>query len=48
MFKTISVRSSFTPSRAVNSCNALLTLIPVTAAPGIEDNKVRRIELPRV
>ena len=27
---------------------ALFTLIPVTAAPGIEDNKVRRIELPSV
>src|SRR5580698_10450474 len=47
-FKMMSVTSSLTPGRVVNSCRASSNRTWVTAAPGIEDSSVRRIELPRV
>ena len=48
MFKTIWVTSSFTPGRVENSCSTPSILMEVTAAPGIEDSRVRRRELPKV
>jgi hypothetical protein len=47
-FKMISVTSSTTPSRVENSCWFPSILMEVTAAPGIDDSNVRRIEFPRV
>ena len=43
-----SVTSSLTPGTVVNSCSTPSMRIDVTAAPGIEDNRVRLIELPIV
>ena len=47
-FRMMSVTSSFTPGTVVNSCSTPSIRMLVTAAPGIEDNRVRRSELPRV
>ena len=44
----ISVTSSLTPSIVENSCRAVSTLMEVTDAPGIEERRVRRSELPSV
>ena len=44
----ISVTSSLTPSMVENSCRAVSTLMLVTEAPGIEESRVRRSELPSV
>ena len=46
--RMISVTSSLTPSMVENSCRAVSTLMLVTEAPGIEDSRVRRSELPSV
>jgi len=40
--------SSFTPSMVENSWSTLSTLMLVTDAPGIDDRRVRRSELPSV
>jgi hypothetical protein len=47
-FKITSVTSSLTPSMVENSWRTLSTLMLVTEAPGIEDRRVRRRELPSV
>ena len=44
----ISVTSSLTPSMVENSWRTLSILMLVTEAPGIEESRVRRSELPRV
>ncbi|CAB4764873.1 unannotated protein [freshwater metagenome] len=44
----ISVTSSDTPSIVSNSCNADSNFTEVIAAPGIDDNNIRRNELPIV
>ena len=41
-FKMMSLTSSFTPGRYVNSCSASSKRTWVTAAPGIDDSRVRR------
>ena len=43
-----SVTSSFTPGTVVNSCSTPSIRMLVTAAPGIEESRVRRRELPSV
>ena len=43
-----SVTSSFTPWMDENSCRTPSILMDVTAAPGMDDSRVRRSELPRV
>jgi hypothetical protein len=43
-----SVTSSFTPWMDENSCRTPSILIDVTAAPGMDDSRVRRSELPSV
>ena len=48
MFSRISVTSSWTPGRVVNSCRAPEIRTEVTAAPGMELSSVRRSELPSV
>src|SRR3954468_23659656 len=48
MFMTSSTTSSLTPGIVVNSCRTPSILMLVTAAPGIDDSRVRRSELPRV
>ncbi len=48
MLRMISVTSSFTPGTVVNSCSTPSIRMDVTAAPGIEESRVRRIELPSV
>ena len=47
-FRMISVTSSATPSTVENSCITPSIRMLVTAAPGMEDSRVRRRELPRV
>src|SRR3954451_3830114 len=47
-FRMISVTSSLTPGTVVNSCRVPSIRMLVTAAPGIDDRRVRRRELPRV
>ncbi len=47
-FMTSSTTSSLTPGIVVNSCRTPSTLMLVTAAPGMDDSRVRRRELPRV
>src|SRR6266487_3878368 len=47
-FMTSSTTSSLTPGIVVNSCRTPSILIDVTAAPGMDDSRVRRSELPRV
>ena len=47
-FRMTSVTSSLTPSIVENSCRTLSTLMLVTEAPGIDDSRVRRSELPSV
>ena len=44
----MSVTSSLTPGTVVNSCSTPSIRIDVTAAPGMEESRVRRIELPIV
>jgi hypothetical protein len=44
----MSVTSSLTPGRVVNSCRASSKRTWVTAAPGIDDSRVRRRATPRV
>jgi hypothetical protein len=44
----ISVTSSFTPDTVLNSCSTPSIRMDVTAAPGMDDSRVRRIELPSV
>ena len=44
----ISVTSSVTPSMVENSWRTVSTLMLVTEAPGMEDRRVRRSELPSV
>ena len=44
----MSVTSSLTPGRVVNSWRASSKRTWVTAAPGIDDSSVRRSELPSV
>ena len=46
--RMISVTSSRTPSIVENSCSTVSTLMLVTEAPGMEDRRVRRSELPSV
>ena len=46
--RMMSVTSSLTPGTVVNSCSTPSIRIEVTAAPGMEDSRVRRIELPIV
>ena len=48
MFRMMSVTSSLTPGTVVNSCRTPSMRMLVTAAPGIDDSRVRRSELPRV
>ena len=48
MFNRISVTSSSTPGRVVNSCGTPEIRTEVTAAPGMELRRVRRSELPSV
>ena len=48
MLRTISTTSSFTPGIVANSCWMLSIRMLVTAAPGIEERRVRRSEFPRV
>src|SRR5690242_18659604 len=47
-FMTSSTTSSLTPGIVVNSCRTPSILILVTAAPGMDDSRVRRSELPSV
>src|SRR5699024_4563319 len=47
-FKIIVVTSSTTPSTVENSSSAPSICTDVTAAPGSEDNRMRRKELPSV
>src|SRR5579885_1029365 len=44
----MSVTSSFTPGMVVNSWRTSSNRMDVTAAPGMDDSRVRRRELPRV
>jgi len=46
--RMISVTSSTTPGRVLNSCWLPSILMLVTAAPGMDDSSVRRNELPSV
>jgi DNA-directed RNA polymerase subunit alpha len=48
MLRMRSVTSSLTPGTVVNSCRRPPILMLVTAAPGIEESRVRRSELPSV
>ncbi len=48
MLRMTSVMSSLTPGTVLNSCSTPSMRIEVTAAPGMEDSRVRRRELPRV
>ena len=48
IFNTISVTSSLIPLIEVNSCKTPSICKLVTAAPRIEDNKIRLKELPKV
>ncbi len=48
MLRMISETSSFTPLIVVNSWSTPSILTEVTAAPGMDDSRVRRSELPRV
>src|SRR5437762_10425476 len=48
MFRTSSTTSSLTPGIVVNSCRTPSILMLVTAAPGMDDSRVRRNELPSV
>jgi hypothetical protein len=48
MLRMISVTSSFTPGTVENSWSTPSMRMLVTAAPGIEERRVRRSELPRV
>jgi hypothetical protein len=48
MLRMISVTSSLTPGTVVNSCSTPSIRMDVTAAPGIEESRVRRSELPSV
>src|SRR3954470_2897947 len=47
-FRIIWVASSLTPATVENSWRTPSTLMLVTAAPGMDDSRVRRRELPRV
>ena len=47
-FRMMSVTSSLTPSTVVNSCSTPSMRMLVTAAPGMDDSRVRRSELPSV
>ena len=47
-FRMMSVTSSVTPGTVENSCSTPSILMLVTAAPGIEESRVRRIEFPIV
>src|SRR3989440_796819 len=47
-FMTSSTTSSLTPGIVVNSCRTPSILMLVTAAPGMDDSRVRRSELPSV
>ena len=47
-FKRIVITSSLTPSRVENSCSTPSIFTCVIAAPGSEDNKTLRNELPIV
>src|SRR5215469_11289070 len=47
-FKMMSVTSSETPGTVENSCSTPSILMLVTAAPGMEESSVRRIEFPIV
>ncbi len=44
----MSVTSSRTPGKVVNSCAVPSTLTEVTAAPSSEERSTRRSELPKV
>ena len=44
----MSVTSSVTPGTVENSCSTPSIRMLVTAAPGIDDSRVRRSELPMV
>jgi len=46
--RMISVTSSTTPGREVNSCRAPAIFTEVMAAPSSDDSSTRRRELPRV
>ena len=48
MLRMISVTSSFTPGMVLNSCSTPSRRMLVTAAPGIDDRRLRRRELPIV
>ena len=48
MFRMMSVTSSLTPATVENSCSTPSMRMLVTAAPGIDESRVRRSELPRV
>jgi len=48
MLRMISVTSSLHPGIVWNSCRTPSMRIEVTAAPGMLDRSVRRMELPRV
>ena len=48
MFRMMSVTSSCTPCRLLNSCSAPSIFTAVTAAPWSEDSRTRRSALPRV
>ena len=47
-FKMMSVVSSTTPGMVENSCSTPSMRTDVTAAPGSDDSKIRRSELPNV
>ena len=48
MLRISSVTSSLTPGTVVNSCRTPSIRMLVTAAPGMDDSRVRRTELPSV
>ena len=48
MLRMISVTSSFTPGMVLNSCSTPSMRMLVTAAPGIDDRRLRRSALPIV
>ena len=48
MLRMRSVTSSLTPATVENSCSTPSMRMLVTAAPGIEDSRVRRSEFPSV
>ena len=48
MLRMISVTSSFTPGMVLNSCSTPSMRMLVTAAPGIEESRLRRRALPIV